>query len=67
MRFINYLKDLLIITMALAYLWHFSNIIRFGSVLIQEPSLAILIGEVVLFGIIAGFGIYWMVKDLRRD
>ena len=66
MRFINYLKDLLIILMAGMYLWHFSNIVRFGSHYIQEPNTAILISEIGLFVIILGLGVYWMITDLRR-
>ena len=66
MRFINYLKDLLIIVMALAFLGHLGCIVRFGSVAIQEPNALWLIGDIALIGIILGLGIYWMVKDLRR-
>ena len=65
MRFINYLKDLLIVSMAIAFLWHFSNIARYGSLLIQEQNTAILISEIILLGIILGLGLYWMIKDLR--
>ena len=65
MRFINYLKNLIIILMAGTLLGCF--ILGYIPQAAIEENIAIRIYEMVLFGIIAGFGIYWMVKDLRRD
>ena len=65
MRFINYLKNLIIILMAGTLLGCF--ILGYIPQTAIEENIATRIYEIVLFGIIAGFGIYWMVKDLRRD
>ena len=59
-------KDSLIIGMSLALLWHFSNIVRYGSHLIQEPNTAILTGEVILLSSILVFGLWSAVRMFRK-
>ena len=60
------LAYILIYSMAAAFLWHFSNIVRFGTHIIQEPSLIILVSEIVLFCAILTFGVVSFVRLLRR-
>ena len=62
----GFIKDSLIIGMSLALLWHFSNIVRYGSHLIQEPNTAILIGEVILLSSILVFGLWSTVRMFRK-
>jgi len=62
---VSYIKNALIIGMALAFLWFFSNIGRYGSHYIQEPNMPILICEVSLFISVLAFGIYGFVKDIK--
>ena len=63
---IGFIKDSLIIGMSLSLLWHFSNIVRYGSHIIQEPNTAILIGEVTLLFSILLFGLWSAVRVFRK-
>ena len=57
----------LIIGMALAFLWHFSNIVRYGSIYIQEPNPVILWGEIIfLIGVLL-YGLYLFIEVIRRE
>ena len=63
---IDLIKSSLIISMSLALLWHFSNIVRYGTHIIQEPSPVILWSEVGLLAVILVFGIWSVVKILIK-
>ena len=56
----------LIVGMSAAFLWHFSNIARFGGQFIQEPSLVILAFEIVMLCSIFVFGVVSLIKLCRR-
>ena len=49
----------------LALLWHFSNIIKYGSHYIQEPNGTILALEVILIGSLAILAVTNIILDLR--
>jgi len=61
----EFLADALIIGMSASFLWHFSNIWRYGQYLGQEPNIAIRSAETAFFLAIFVFGIYKFVCDLR--
>ena len=65
MRLANCIKDYLIVGMALAFLWHFSNIGFFGSHVIEEPNMIIFVIEVVFLLSVLAFGIFMAIKDMR--
>jgi hypothetical protein len=56
----------LMLGLAIAFLWHFAMIVRYGQVLIQEPSPVVLWLEVVLLLGVAAFGIYNVIRVGRR-
>jgi len=62
----EFFVDVLIISMSASFLWHFSNIWRYGQCLVGEPSIAIRSLETAWFLFIFVFGIYKLVYDLRR-
>ena len=51
--------------MALAFLWHFSNIWFLGSHKIQEPNTTIFFMEVLFVFFILVFAIYSTIRDTR--
>ena len=59
------LAALMIMGTSLAYLWHFSNIIRLGSHLIKEPNIFILVAETVGMIAIFGYGFWYFIKALK--
>jgi len=61
------LTDILVITMSGSFLWHFSNIWRYGQHLIQEPNILVKSLETAMFLFILAFGIYKLVYDVRRS
>ena len=52
--------------MSAAFLWHFSNIIRFGSHYIHEPNIIILSSEIVFFFACFTFTLINLIKLIRR-
>jgi hypothetical protein len=52
----------MILGMSLAFLWHFSYIVRLGKHTIQEPSPIILATEIVGLLFIFGYGCWYLVK-----
>jgi hypothetical protein len=64
MRLVNCIKDYLLIGMTLAFLWHFSNIVCFGSHKIMEPNMLVLVVEVGFLVSVLTFGIYMAIKDM---
>lgn len=60
------ITDLIIISQSAFLLWHFSNIWRYGSYLVEEPNLIILILETVLLLLIFTFGVSRYISNLRR-
>ena len=50
---------------SLAFLWVFSNILRFGSHFVNEPNRLILFSEIALFLSFLAFGIYLIVNKIR--
>ena len=65
MRLLNCIKDYLLIGMALAFLWHFSNILFLGSHKIQEPNTTIFVMEVSFVLFVLAFAIYATIQDMR--
>ena len=57
----------LIIGMALAFLWHFSNIVRYGSYYIQESNPVILWFEIIFFIGVLLYGLYLFIEVIRRE
>lgn len=53
------------IAMACAFLWHFSNILRFGDHLIKEPNIFILLSEIILITGILIIGLITLIKCLK--
>ena len=49
-----------------AFLWHFSNIWRYGQYLAQEPNIIIRSLETAMLLVIFTFGVSRLVVDLRR-
>ncbi|KKL91445.1 hypothetical protein LCGC14_1894660 [marine sediment metagenome] len=58
------LLSLFTISMSVAFLWHFSNILIHGSHFIIEPSFLILMSEILLLVGILMFGIHCLFKEL---
>ncbi|KKM64045.1 hypothetical protein LCGC14_1505300 [marine sediment metagenome] len=54
----KYLSDVLLIGVCSAILWHFSNIVRYGAHLIQEPDQVVLWGEITFFVLVILGSIY---------
>ncbi len=59
------LSSTLLVALSVAFLWHFSNIVRFGRMYIQEPNPVILYTEIILLLSIATWGIWRVVRFLR--
>jgi len=58
--------DAVVIGLSAAFLWHFSNIWRYGQHLIQEPNIVILSLETAGLLLILAFGVSKCISDLRR-
>lgn len=56
----------LIIGMAAAFLWHFSNIWRFGQYLVGEQSVTVRIMETLGLLLILAFGILNLIYEWRK-
>jgi len=56
----------MVIGMSAAFLWHFGNIARFGTHLIQEQNSIILTSEIVMLCAVFIFGLVSFVELLRR-
>jgi len=56
----------LVISLSVASLWHFSNIWIYGTHLIQEPNKWILTAETVMLLTILLFGLYVLISEARR-
>ena len=54
-----------LIGMAGMYLWHFSNIWRFGKFYVCEPNIFILSAETVFFIGLVVFGIWNLKKETK--
>jgi len=54
-----------IMGMSSAFLWHFSNILRYGQHVIQEPNIVILWSEIGLLIGVFLFGVYLLSEALR--
>jgi len=63
----EYLAYSMIMGMSAAFLWHFSNIIRFGSHYIREPNLVILSTEIVFLCACFTFALLSVIKLLRSS
>ncbi len=61
------IADGLIIGMSTAFLWHFSNIWRYGQYLVGEPNIIIRSLETAGLLIILGFGISKYISDLKAE
>jgi len=60
------IRDAMLIGLSGAFLWHFSNIWRYGQHLIQEPNIIILMAETGGLLIIFAFGLVSFINNLRR-
>ena len=63
----DYITGTLIIGMSVAFLWHLSNIWRYGQHLIQEPNIVILSMETAGVLLIFAFGVSKYISDLKRN
>ena len=61
------IRDALVMGLSGAFLWHFSNIWRYGPHLIQEPNKIILTIETVGLIVIFIFGVTGVIGSLRRN
>jgi hypothetical protein len=62
----NIMADSMLVGLSLAFLWHFSNIWRYGQYLAQEPNIIIRSLETVMLLVILVFGVSRLVGDFRR-
>lgn len=60
------IPTIIMIALAVAFLVHFALIVRYGGYFIQEPNTVILIAEIVLLLAIVGYGIYSLIRVMRR-
>ena len=51
---------------SLAFLWVFSNILRYGSHVVNEPILLVLVLEILLLLILFAFGIYLVLSKITE-
>ena len=61
-----FIASMLIIGMAVSFLWHFSNIYIYGSHFIQEPRLVVLWTEIAVFSGVVLFGVYLFIYSMWR-
>jgi len=61
-----YLLSILVMGLSLSFLWHFSNIIRFGTYLIHEPSKPVLYSEIAVMCSIFVVGVICFVLGVRE-
>ncbi len=54
----NIISNTLLISFGMSLLWHFSNIVRYGSHYIQEPNAVILWAEIAWVSLVVCWGIY---------
>jgi hypothetical protein len=62
----NIMADSLLVGLSGAFLWHFSNIWRYGQYLAQEPNIIIRSLETAMLLFIFAFGVSRLVADFRR-
>lgn len=60
------ISGVIIMSLSLALLWHFSNIWRYGQYLIKEPNIIALVIETVGLVVILVFGIYMFIGEVIR-
>jgi len=60
------ITDCIIISQSVFLLWHFSNIWRYGSYLVEEPNGIIRTLETVLIVFILAFGVSRFINNLRK-
>ena len=60
------IADVLLTGLSASFLWHFSNIWRYGQYLQQEPNIVIRSAETALFIAILVFGISKFISDVKR-
>ena len=56
------IANILLVSLAVAFLVHFGMIAAWGQVIIQEPNLGILIAEFVMLVGIVTFGVWNLIK-----
>lgn len=61
----QYLPNLFVLALSIAFLWHFSNIAIRGSHYIEEPNILILSAEIVMMLGLIFFATYNIVSQLR--
>lgn len=66
MKFRDVIASGVIMDMSLAFLWHFSNIWRYGSHTIQEPSVPVLIMEIGGLVLIFLFGLWFYISAVLK-
>ncbi len=62
----NIISNILLIGVCLALLWHFSNIVRYGEHLIQEPNTGVLVAEILLIASMAIYAVVRTIAEVRR-
>ena len=63
----NIAADIMLIGLSASFLWHFSNIWRYGNHSIEEPNIVILGVETAGLLFILAFSIAKSVNDLNRE
>lgn len=62
----DFIVDVVIISMSASFLWHFSNIWRYGQHLVGEPNIVIRSLETAWFLFIFAFGVGKCIRDIKR-
>lgn len=62
----EWLANGIVIGLSLAFLVHFSLIVKYGKLLIQEPNPIMLGFEIVMMAGFIAFAIFNMIKIVRR-
>ncbi len=61
----NIMANSLLVGLSVAFLWHFSNMWRYGQYLVGEPNIFIRSLETAGLVVILAFGVSKYVSDLR--
>ncbi len=63
----DFFIDIVIISMSASFLWHFSNIWRYGEYLVGEPNIVVRSLETAWFLLILAFGVGKLMSDLKKE
>jgi len=66
MRYRDFITNVTLMAVTIAWVYPFYNILRYGTHTVQEPNLTILILEIVMFIGIIAFAIANIISSIRR-